>query len=56
MLFFAAKPDLGLICISKSLENATASPVRTKHEEFGLRFIGSYTNAIKSMPDAPSVL
>ena len=51
-----AKPDLGLICISKSLENATASPVGTKHDEFGLRLIGSFTNAIKSIPDAPSVL
>ena len=41
MLFFAAKPDLGLIWISKSLENATASPVGTKHDEFGLRLMGS---------------
>ena len=56
LLFFAAKPDLGLIWISKSLENATARPVGTKHEEFGLRLIGSFNKAIKSIPDAPDVL
>ena len=44
MLFFAARPDLGLIWISKSLENATASPVGTKHDEFGLRLMGSILN------------
>ena len=46
----------GLICISNSFEKATARPVGTKHEELGLRLMGSFKNAIKSIPEEPSVL
>ena len=39
ILFLAAKPDLGLICISNSSEKATEIPVGTKHDVFGLRIL-----------------
>ena len=39
ILFLAAKPDLGLICISNSSENAIEIPVGTKQEDCGLRII-----------------
>ena len=40
ILFFAANPDLGLIWISYSWENATDNPVGTRHDLPGSKFIG----------------
>ena len=56
ILLFAARPDLGRICISYSFANATERPVGTKQELLGDSLIGSFIKAIKSIPDAPSVL
>ena len=56
ILFFAAKPDLGLIWISYSSGNATDNPVGTRHDSPGFNSIYLSINAIRSIPDAPLVL
>ena len=56
MLDFAARPYLGLICISNSSGIAIDKPVGINSTVFGLIFIGLSTNAIKSIPDDPLVL
>ena len=56
MLDFAARPDRGLICISKSSGIAIDKPVGTNSRVLGAIFIGLSINAIKSMPDDPLVL
>jgi hypothetical protein len=56
MLDLAASPDLGLIWISVSSGIAIVMPVGINADSCGLIFIGLSVNAIKSIPEDPSVL